>query len=165
MEVKMPFLPEFEQVMDSGQKTMTSRTKWFGREGDYFKAFGHIFIITNLVTRTLGTVRNFYYQQEGCNSPEEFEAVWRKIHPRSGFRPEQRVKCHEFKNQRELAYFHIHEFDVTGRCHICGYQLGPLELNILTNVHSLPSCSDAAVRTPITSYYRKGECKEAQSEQ
>lgn len=120
VEVDIPFLPEFEGAMDSGQKTMTSRTKWFGGEGDYFKAFGHIFIITRLSTKSLKVVRDNYYLQEGCDSPGEFEAIWCKIHPRAKFRPEQRVKCHEFKNQRELAYFHIHEI-VCGKCHICGY--------------------------------------------
>jgi len=122
IRIDLPFLPEFEEVMISGGKTLTSRTRWFGWKGDYFEAFGHIFIITGLFTKTLGEVRDIYFRQEGCKSPEEFEAIWCRIHPRAGFRPEQRVKCHEFKSQRELAYFHIHEPDELGRCRICGYQ-------------------------------------------
>lgn len=131
-EVKIPFLPEFEGVMESGQKTLTSRTKWHGREGDYFRAFGHYFVITHLSKKKLSTVARLYHQQEGCSSPEDFIRVWCKIHPRAGWRPDQVVKCHEFVNQRELAKFHIHEMD-GGRCHICGFEAAPERLEAQCN--------------------------------
>jgi hypothetical protein len=128
-QVTIPFLPEFEQAMVAGDKTLTSRTKWYADKGDWFVAFGHAFIITKLFRANLWLVKNTLWQQEGCESPEHFEAIWRKIHPRAKFQPEKTLCCHEFTLQRNLAQFHLHQFDYRGRCEICGYEITDLEVD------------------------------------
>ena len=114
-KVEMPFLPEFQSPLLSGKKILTSRTKWHGTVGDYFEAFGRIFIITREFTAALATVATFYFEQEGVASPEDFKAIWCRLHPRAGWRPTQRVKCHEFQCQRDLAVFHVHKMYM-GQC-------------------------------------------------
>lgn len=102
-EVKIPFLPEFEQAMLSGRKTMTSRTKWYGKAGDYFEAFGARFTIVMQSVVPLETITSLYYRQEGVGSPDEFKAVWVRLHPRLGWQPELMVKLHRFRLQQEVT--------------------------------------------------------------
>lgn len=120
VKVEMPFLPEFQSPLLSGKKTLTSRTKWHGTVGDHFEAFGRIFVLTREFTAALETVATYYFAQEGVASPEEFKEVWCRLHPRARWRPAQRVRCHEFQSQVDLAVFHVHEMYM-GQCQICGF--------------------------------------------
>jgi hypothetical protein len=44
----------------------------------------------------LEVVRDYYYRDEGCDSPDAFEEAWRTLHPRAGVRPEQLLYLHRF---------------------------------------------------------------------
>lgn len=124
-KINIPFLPEFEGPMLLGKKTMTCRTKRYGYPGDWFEAFGRTFILTRVSKLLLETVEHHYYPNEGFDTRRAFIAAWRKLHPRKGFNPEQTIFAHEFRSQRDLAVFHVHEMSC-GRCSICGFE--PVDL-------------------------------------
>ena len=96
-EICIPFLAEFKERMLSGQKTFTSRTKRYGREGDIFKAFGHLFALTAVYKGSLRFVANKRYLDEGFPNTEAFIEVWKRLHPRKGYDPNQTVWIHRFK--------------------------------------------------------------------
>jgi len=85
MKRNVPFRQEFKDSMIMMAKTCTSRTKGYGHIGDTFGAFGCEFKITAVDKMILRDVSALLYRQEGCLSPEQFEKVWAKIHPRKGF--------------------------------------------------------------------------------
>lgn len=95
--VKVPFNPRFEGVMRSGRKTWTSRTRRYGAVGDRFPAFGMTFEIKTQFPMLLGVVAREHFWEEGFESPEEFSAFWKLLHPRKGFVPEQKVVVHGFR--------------------------------------------------------------------
>ena len=95
--VKIPFKPDFKDLMLRGQKTATSRTKKYGEVGDKFVAFGQIFVITDIQKFVLGIIATYHYEAEGFDNPKEFEKCWAKLHPRKGFDPYQYVFYHSFK--------------------------------------------------------------------
>jgi len=97
MKVKIPFMPQFKEAMISGVKTCTSRNRRYGFIGDTFEAFGCEFKITAVDGMILRDVAALLYRQEGCKSPEDFEKIWAKIHPRKGFVWNQEVYVHHFK--------------------------------------------------------------------
>ena len=97
MKVKIPFKKEFREVMTNGRKVVTSRTKQMGKYGDTFEAFGKTFVILAVTKKSLGMVATLYWYEEGCDSKQEFIDVWKKIHPRKGYVPEQIVYLHRFK--------------------------------------------------------------------
>jgi len=70
-----------------GVKCCTARTKKYEVEG-----------VTHIERMDLETVRNSYWRQEGANSPEEFEKVWKSIHPNRGFVGTDKVYVHWFEN-------------------------------------------------------------------
>ena len=91
-----PFLPEFEDAVLSGRKTLTSRTRRYPKGEVLQSPFGRIRILS-VVRVTLGGVRDLYWREEGCESPQDFERVWKQIHPRAGFRPKQLVWLRQFE--------------------------------------------------------------------
>jgi len=95
---RIPFLPEFEEKVRLGLKTMTARTKPYGKRGDLFQGPRCVLRLTEDPRRVyLATVKWQHYRQEGCGSPEEFEAVWKGIHPRKGYDGDQLVWLHHFE--------------------------------------------------------------------
>jgi hypothetical protein len=95
VKVKIPFLYRFKEPMLSGVKTCTSRTRKMGDPGDTFDAWDVEFQINKVWRTGLAVVRTMW-KREGVESPEEFEIVWRQIHERRGYRPEDLVYVHEF---------------------------------------------------------------------
>ena len=94
---RLPFRPEIEEPIRSGQKTMTTRTRRYGRLGDTLDTpFGPV-RLTGLLYRPLANVRDNFWRAEGVGSAEEFVETWVRLHPRKGFVPEQLVWLHEFK--------------------------------------------------------------------
>ena len=83
--------------MLNGQKTMTSRTRRYGNVGDTFEVFGATFHLTKIGRMTLKLIASKYYSEEGCQLPAEFIHIWKQIHPRKGFVPNQVVYTHVFK--------------------------------------------------------------------
>jgi len=96
MKVNIPFKERFREPMIKGAKTWTSRTKPYGKPGDTFDVFGHTFEIVKTQRRILDDVAE-HYNEEGCASREDFVELWKKIHPRKGFNPWQRVYVHIFR--------------------------------------------------------------------
>lgn len=97
MEVDIPFMPEFKDRLLSGRKTVTSRTKPMGKEGDHFERFGATFKIMQVFKATLNQVCILGYHPEGFNKPEEFVEIWDRIHPNKGYCPEQEIWVHYFR--------------------------------------------------------------------
>lgn len=95
-EVKIPFLPRFQEPMLNGTKIMTSRTRKYGQVGDVFKAFGAMFKITEVFRLELGDIASFW-KDEGCKSLDDFVETWKKIHPNKPYRLNDRYYVHRFK--------------------------------------------------------------------
>jgi hypothetical protein len=96
-EIYIPFMKEFEKTMKEGKKTKTSRNKKYGKPGMKFKIFGQEFELTEIKEENLDYIANNFYEEEGFSSPEEFKEIWKKLHPRKGWVPDQVVFIHEFK--------------------------------------------------------------------
>jgi hypothetical protein len=99
-KIFIPFLPEMQAAILAGKKTCTSRTKRYGEIGDYFFIGTKKFALTSIDGNYLQFIRDYYYMNEGFNAPEEFESIWKKLHPRKGFCPDQSVLTHWFKEEK-----------------------------------------------------------------
>ncbi len=104
IEVKIPFTPRFQSAVIEHEKWATSRTKRYGEVGNVFcvKESRYPYatfrlVITHQERVTLGFVAQEMYDAEGCESPEEFIEIWKKIHPRAGWTPEKKVWLHIFR--------------------------------------------------------------------
>lgn len=101
-ELEIPFMERFREAMLDSRKTVTSRTKQYGKRGDQFEAFGAPFVILDVMRMPLWEVRDKWFKWEGVDSPEEFERVWAEIHPKKGFDPKQVVYLHRFVRRNIL---------------------------------------------------------------
>lgn len=95
--VEIPFLPVWEPAMLDGTKTHTCRSKRYGAPGDRFQTFGATFELVTVRKVRLDLVRDSYWREEGCRSPEHFVEVWAGLHPGRGFVPTDQRWLHEFK--------------------------------------------------------------------
>lgn len=98
--IRLPFLPIFRDLLLSGKKTCTTRTKSYGKVGDTFLAFGEIFTLTAVEKIDLLSVATSYHREEGFMSPDTFIAKWKEIHPVAGWIPRQPVFIHFFQKDR-----------------------------------------------------------------
>lgn len=97
----MPFYDRFVEPIRSGEKIVTARTRRWGNAGDLLQTPAGVIRLLAVYKRMLGEVRDQWYLREGCASPEDFEAVWKTIHPRRGFRYNDLVYLHEFEYDLE----------------------------------------------------------------
>jgi len=81
MKVKIPFRKQFEQVMLSGKKISTIRTKRYGKIGDTFEAFGAEFKIIAFCPSVALWAGKWLYKEEGFEQLGEFWKVWDEINP------------------------------------------------------------------------------------
>ncbi len=93
----IPFLPRFHDAIRLGVKTMTCRNKKYGELGDVLQSKGFRIQIVEVRKVRLGDVPEQYYIDEGCESPGDFIAVWKSMHPKLGFVPNQMVWLHVFR--------------------------------------------------------------------
>lgn len=102
-EIEMPFLPEFEESMLSGKKTTSTRPKRYGYPGDWFPAFGRVFVLREVYPSFLDVVVSLHYVEEGFNSPREFIECWDRLHPHVSYlqRPGRSVYFHLFTPKEE----------------------------------------------------------------
>ena len=103
--IRIPFRLDFAKALFSGTKTATSRTKRYGIPGDTFVVSGREFVLTAVYPTRLRNVAGKLWKREGCSSESEFVKIWKGIHPRKGWDPEQVVFVHEFemvKTARDL---------------------------------------------------------------
>lgn len=95
-QVNIKFKPYLKEPMLSGVKTCTSRTKYMGKPGDTFAAFGAQFELLSIEEVRLYEVASLW-REEGCTSEDHFKEVWREIHPVVGYGDYNIVKLHRFK--------------------------------------------------------------------
>ena len=96
MEIEIPFMESFKDMMLTDKKVCTSRNKIYGDPGDTFKIFGAKFKLICVAELPLDIVAEYFYTQEGCETPDNFRIVWVDLHPRKGWDPDQRVFTHFF---------------------------------------------------------------------
>jgi len=95
--ISLPFNIRFKESMLKEQKTWTSRARQYGKVGYIFQVFGRTFVITDIRQMYLKQIANSYYYEEGFDSPQEFIAFWKIIHPRKGYEPNQIIYAHNFR--------------------------------------------------------------------
>ena len=97
---ELPFLSEFRIRIMIGAKTWTCRTSKKAEPGELVVAYpgdGQIILrIVNVFRMHLRDIAAAHFSMEGCASPDEFKIIWRRLHPRKGFDPDQLVWVHEF---------------------------------------------------------------------
>jgi len=97
--VHIPMRPNNAVMCLSGKKTATSRPTQYGNVGDFFQVKDGYCEITSVKKMRLGEVAAFHYEEEGCNTTEEFIAEWRQIHPNKGYQPNWIIFFHTFKRR------------------------------------------------------------------
>lgn len=93
--IKIPFLERFREPMLNNTKTITSRTKIYGGKGDWFDAFDATFRLDSVYAQPFKIIR-LQWKAEGCKSEEDFMSVWKQIHPRKEFQPNELLFVHRF---------------------------------------------------------------------
>jgi len=101
MEINIPFNKWSRDKLKKLVKTATSRNKKYGDVGDTFTVDGTVYELTAVCKVSLASIRDVCWDVEGCKSPEEFVQVWKSIHPRKGWDPDQKVWFHRFKKVEE----------------------------------------------------------------
>lgn len=98
MNTMLPFRPDMETSVLRREKTMTSRTKRYGRPGDVLDLpCGRKVRLLAVWKEMLAVVADVYHVQEGFATPEAFRAAWAEIHPGRGWTPDLWVWCHRFE--------------------------------------------------------------------
>jgi hypothetical protein len=95
--INIPFMQYFEPLMESGNKTATTRRKRYGQPGDQFIVNNIRYEIISVKRVTLQTVKNECWKMEGCNNPKHFEKIWIDLHHRLKFVPHMKVWLHTFR--------------------------------------------------------------------
>lgn len=97
LKVYIPFKEQFKDVMLSGKKIKTTRSKRYGSPGDWFEIFGAKFQIESVEKKQLGRIAMWDYEDEGFDTMVEFIECWNEIHPRVGFDKNKYYYLHTFK--------------------------------------------------------------------
>lgn len=113
--VNIPFRQEFKEVLLSGRKICTVRSKRLGAGGDRFQAFGAWFEIVRVGDVALWEVKN-RWKDAGFNSPEHFVEIWNSSHPKVKYADYNRVYLHEFKKGRHGEVFYLKRMGTLGNC-------------------------------------------------
>jgi len=118
--VKIPFLDKMVELILAGKKTATTRPRRYGQVGDCFEVQGRAMVLTKVSFMQLDSVANYYYREEGFESPGDFMATWNELHPGMKYDPHRKVYFHTFCSQAEYYEPHVHHFTFFGECEICG---------------------------------------------
>jgi hypothetical protein len=78
--IEIPFSSKMTSAALAGQKCATTRSERKGDPGDTFEIGGQWFRLIDVQKTYLPHVKLMYYRIEGCESPEDFETVWRSLH-------------------------------------------------------------------------------------
>ncbi len=95
------FMKIHEQTMREGIKTWTTRSKYIGQVGDWFKYFGKTFEIVERKRMLLGEVVEEHYTEEGFRTSANMARVWVLLHPVIGYNPKRNVFVHIFREKIE----------------------------------------------------------------
>lgn len=79
----LPFYERFHAPILEGRKRFTLRNRIYGEPGQVIPSSVGPLRIVSLRKATPAWVRDNLWADEGCASPEDFERVWRRIHPRT----------------------------------------------------------------------------------
>lgn len=82
-----------------GEKTMTTRSREY--EPGTYRVLGTTcqIVIFRIRPETLGNIAEKFYKREGCDSPAEFIAIWKRLH-RGHWNPKNVRWLHEFRLAR-----------------------------------------------------------------
>lgn len=92
----IPFHKQMRQAVLDGHKCMTSRSKPYGRPGDFFPVDDQTYLLEWIMPFRLGFVARFLYGYEGFSSVEEFIAFWSVISRGHPLDPKKIVFVHKF---------------------------------------------------------------------
>lgn len=93
----LPFRDDMAEAIRAGRKKATTRTKKYGSVGDVLDTKAGPVRLTRVIGLQLREVARHFYLEEGFASSADFRVAWAEIHPRAGFRPEERVYLHIFE--------------------------------------------------------------------
>ena len=107
MNIEIPFHKRFLIPMLSGSKIATTRSRRYGRIGDYF----HLqncegtdsavrFKIISVSRERLGDIAAHLYREEGFKNPEEFKNFWLTMHRK--WEPEKKYCLHVFQRDHSI---------------------------------------------------------------
>lgn len=93
----LPFMAQFRGPILAGVKTVTTRSKAYGKPGDVLDTpFGPVRLV-KVEQAYLKYVRDHLWREEGVESPEAFVTIWNAIHPTRGFRDDDVRFVHQFE--------------------------------------------------------------------
>ncbi len=95
MRVKIPFDKRFIIELAAQRKTMTTRSKRYGKIGDTFWIKHIRFQILAVVRLELIHIMSTFYREEGFRTPGEFKKFWLTIHRK--WQPEKKYYLHIFR--------------------------------------------------------------------
>jgi hypothetical protein len=94
-ERKVPFKEFMKTKLIFGKKTATSRNRKLGEVGDFFIVYGRKYEFIQIKKLVLCQVADFYFKEEGFDTPDEFIAYWKDLH-RKHYKGDQIVYFHRF---------------------------------------------------------------------
>lgn len=95
--IEIPFNDWSRERLSNMEKYATSRNKKYGEVGDWFIVDDIDYTLDIVIQLPLWFVAKELFISEGADAPEEFVEVWKRIHPRKGYVPNQIVWYHHFK--------------------------------------------------------------------
>ena len=105
--IEIPFRDDMAIAAIDGEKTKTTRSKRYGDAGDVFEITDprtgkdHAFVLTSVFRSKLAHVAVAFCRAEGCRDSEAFIKVWKELHPRNGWTPEETRVVHAFMRVKE----------------------------------------------------------------
>lgn len=95
--IHIPFNGWSRDKLRRGIKTSTCRRKKYGEIGHMFTVEARMYRLVDIRRMTLQEVKDKWYKEEGCQTPEEFVDIWNAIHHKKGFVGTDRVFLHIFE--------------------------------------------------------------------
>jgi hypothetical protein len=81
MKAQITFDTYFKAMLPDDVKTCTTRDTLKANPLDTFDAFGHTFLVINVIRTTLEKAVALYFRQEGFGCREEMVAFWQLLYP------------------------------------------------------------------------------------
>ena len=103
MKIKMIFNESNKKKVLNGVKCATSRYKKKGEIGDTFDVDEKCFYLDCVAKLPLWFISKYHHVQEGCISKDEFKGIWITIYNAKGWRRDDLVWFHHFKEVIKVA--------------------------------------------------------------
>jgi len=95
-KISIPFNDWSKDKLRKKMKTCTTRTKLYGKSGDFFKIGLQDYRLEATLRTRLHIVASQFWKEEGADSPDDFIAQWCLIHPLNKWEPDKWVWMHFF---------------------------------------------------------------------